>query len=250
MRIILADKDAALALDLDRCLPWLVNVLGRHVFELREPFANVIAIPARVKVRLPQQSTGGPPGYTADHVAVKYVRICLFAKGHGRITPKVLIKVCRARQPLPIEVVDAPIGIHQVFFKDGRPRLPGLPQVAARQETGHHVTGQMMDPARLFQLRHDGVDKGKTRLGGLPLFEPLWIVVPRNWTGDGIARHAIKVRSRIAHQVVVLAPHELAVQGNWGFGQVFRVEFCVDFGEGVIKSARGQATVLDIWRSA
>lgn len=43
-----------------------------------------------------------------SHLAnVVAVRVGLLAKRNGRVAPEVLVKVGRARQPLPVEVVDA-----------------------------------------------------------------------------------------------------------------------------------------------
>lgn len=50
------------------------------------------------------------------------------------------------------------------FFCTGRTVFPRDPEVAARQETGHGVARQVVDPALLAQLRHDGVDPREARL--------------------------------------------------------------------------------------
>ena len=42
--------------------------------------------------------------------------------------------------------------------------LPAEPEVAAGEEAGHGVSGQVVDPALLSQLRHDGVDPREARL--------------------------------------------------------------------------------------
>ena len=53
----------------------------------------------------------------------------------------------------------------QGFFPGMKPRtcleafLPADPQVTSGQEASHGVTGQVMDPALLLQLSHDGIDE-------------------------------------------------------------------------------------------
>lgn len=91
--------------------------------------------------------------------------------------------------------------------------LPADPQVSAGQETGHGVTRQVMDPALLTQLGHDGVDPGETRLGlrrnvmlmlhtkpriktlnarfsyGSPFLQRLRIMVPVDLQTDRVSLH-------------------------------------------------------------
>lgn len=43
--------------------------------------------------------------------------------------------------------------------------LPADPQVSSGQEAGHGVPGQVVDPALLPQLGHDGIDEGETSPG-------------------------------------------------------------------------------------
>lgn len=62
-----------------------------------------------------------------------------------------LIKEATARQPHPVEVIDAPVGVQQQLIKDTRSSRPTLPQVAPSQEAGHHVPCQMMYPALLIR---------------------------------------------------------------------------------------------------
>ena len=58
-------------LNLERCLPWFVNILRRKVFELRKPLSDVVTI-----------------------------GISFFTKCDGTVTSKVLVEMCSARKPL------------------------------------------------------------------------------------------------------------------------------------------------------
>lgn len=69
--IILSNNDAAFLLYLQRSIPRLVNELLWEIFELRQPFANIIA-----------------------------VWVGLFPKGDGTVASKILIEVGCAGQPL------------------------------------------------------------------------------------------------------------------------------------------------------
>ena len=99
--VVLADDNSTTLLHSQRRLPWLVNKLGRETFKLREPLANVVSI-----------------------------GISLFAKGDWTIAPEVLVKVSSAAKPLPIKVVDRPVGVDQQVFKHSRSLLPVLKQVS------------------------------------------------------------------------------------------------------------------------
>lgn len=43
--------------------------------------------------------------------------------------------------------------------------LPADPQVAPGEEAGHSVPAQMVNPALLAQLGHDGIDEGESCAG-------------------------------------------------------------------------------------
>lgn len=86
------------------------------------------------------------------------------------------------------------------------PFLPADPQVPPGEEAGHRVPGQVMDPALLPQLSHDGVYPGKARLGLSPLGESLWISVPGDADADGVTLHLVKARVVGCRRVEELAP--------------------------------------------
>ncbi len=72
--------------------------------------------------------------------------------------------------------------------------LPADPQVSAGEETSDCVSGQMVDPALLSQLGHDGIDPGETRPALSPLGQSLWVFVPRDLHANRIAFHLVKAR--------------------------------------------------------
>ena len=58
--------------------------------------------------------------------------------------------------------------------------LPALPEVPSREEASDGVSGQMVDPALLSQLGHDGVDPREAGTPVRPLGQRLRVLVPRN----------------------------------------------------------------------
>jgi len=59
------------------------------------------------------------------------------------------------------------------------PALPADPEVSAREEAGHGVPGQVVDPALSPQLGHDGVDPGEACPSFGPFSQRHWVLVPR-----------------------------------------------------------------------
>lgn len=70
--------------------------------------------------------------------------------------------------------------------------LPADPQVPSGEEAGHGVSGEMMDPALLSQLTHDGVYPGEARPSLRPLGERLRVFVPRDANTDGVSFHFVE----------------------------------------------------------
>lgn len=56
------------------------------------------------------------------------------------------------------------------------------------------MSGQVMDPALLPQLSHDGVYPGEARLGLGPLGERFRVFVPGDADTDGVAFHLVETR--------------------------------------------------------
>lgn len=75
-----------------------------------------------------------------------------------------LVEEWRWRQPHPHASVHRPVGIEQQLLEHLHSLLPRYPQVASRQEARNGVTGQVMNPSLLAQLRHYRVDPRKARL--------------------------------------------------------------------------------------
>ena len=64
--------------------------------------------------------------------------------------------------------------------------LPADPQVSPGEETGHSVSGQVVDPALLSQLGHDSVDPGETGPTLSPLGQRLGVLVPWDLEVNGL----------------------------------------------------------------
>lgn len=92
------------------------------------------------------------------------------------------------------------------LFTHLHPFLPADPQVTPGEETRHCMPGQVMDPALLPQLSHDGVYPGKARLGLRPLGERLWVFVPGDAYADGVAIHLVEARVIGRRSVEELTP--------------------------------------------
>nr|CAD7399559.1 unnamed protein product [Timema poppensis] len=89
--------------------------------------------------------------------------------------------------------------------------FPGDPQVPSSKEAGHGVTGKVVDPSLLSQLRHDRVNEGVPRL------QIFGVGVPRYLTANRVTHHLVKIRGPGGDNIVELSPHQLANQrhGAW-----------------------------------
>lgn len=72
------------------------------------------------------------------------------------------------------------------------------------------MPGQVVDPALLPQLRHDGIDPGEARLALGPLGQGLGVAVPGDLDADGVPLHAVETGVVGGRRVEELAPQELA----------------------------------------
>lgn len=90
--------------------------------------------------------------------------------------------------------------------------LPADPQVSSGQETGDGVPGQVVDPAFLPQLGHDGVDPGEAGPALRPLGQGLGVAVPGDLDADGVALHLVEAGVVGGCRVEELAPEQLTVE--------------------------------------
>ena len=89
--------------------------------------------------------------------------------------------------------------------------LPAQPQVSAGQEAGDGMPGQVVDPALLPQLGHDGVDPGEARLGLRPLGQRLGVAVPWDADADGVALHLVEAGVVVGGRVEEVPPQQLGL---------------------------------------
>lgn len=78
------------------------------------------------------------------------------------------------------------------------------------------MPGQMVDPALLPQLGHDGVNPREACLALGPLGQGLRVAVPRDLDADGVPLHAVKPGVVGGCCVEKLSPQELPKQGEGG----------------------------------
>lgn len=74
------------------------------------------------------------------------------------------------------------------------------------------MPGQVMDPALLPQLSHDGVYPGEARLRFGPLGKRFEIFVPGDADADGVPLHLVEARVVGRRGVEELPPQQLAIQ--------------------------------------
>lgn len=72
------------------------------------------------------------------------------------------------------------------------PALPADPEVPAGEEAGHSMPGQVVDPALLPQLGHDGVNPREACLALGPLGQGFGVAVPGDLDADGVPLHSVK----------------------------------------------------------
>jgi len=94
--------------------------------------------------------------------------------------------------------------------------LPADPQVSSGQETGHGVSGQVVDPAFLPQLSHDGVNPGEAGPTLRPLGQCLGVAIPGDLNADGVTLHLVEAGVVGGRRVEKLAPQQLAVERERG----------------------------------
>ena len=90
-----------------------------------------------------------------------------------------------AGEPLPVPRVARHLVVQQPLGEDLGPALPVDVAAAARQEAGHGVTAQVVHPAFVPQLAHQGVDPGEARAAVLPAPEPGFVQGGADGVGGG-----------------------------------------------------------------
>lgn len=76
------------------------------------------------------------------------------------------------------------------------------------------MPGQVVDPALLPELAHDGVNPREPRLGFGPLGQGLHVAVPGDPHTDGVPLHLVEAGVVGGGCVEELPPQQLAVQGE------------------------------------
>lgn len=74
------------------------------------------------------------------------------------------------------------------------------------------MSGQVVDPALLSQLSHDGIYPGESTLAFSPLGQRFWVAIPWNLNTDGVALHFVKARVVGGCCVEELSPKQLAIE--------------------------------------
>lgn len=147
----------------------------------------------------------------------------------------------------PVEVVDGPICVEQPLFKDLRTFFPADPEIAAGEEAGNGVSGEMMQPSGVLELSHAGVDVRVAGVALSPRFEQFFVVgtpryVEADWrTGLFGEDWAVPESEIVRH----FPKEQLADERSWWFGAI-RVRFD-GFHELVVESTSGEAAEGKVW---
>ncbi len=108
--------------------------------------------------------------------------IRLLRERNGAVTPIELRVESHARQPLPVAAVARDLVIDQPLLEDLGAALPVDVAAAAREEAGDGVAAEVVDPAFLLELAHQGVDPGEPRAAVFPALKPAFV----QGGGDGV----------------------------------------------------------------
>ena len=90
--------------------------------------------------------------------------------------------------------------------------LPAAPQVSASEEAGYGVSGQVVYPALLPQLGHDGVNPGEACPARCQFGQRLRVAVPGYLHADGVALNLVEGWIVGGCCVEVLSPQQLAIE--------------------------------------
>lgn len=74
------------------------------------------------------------------------------------------------------------------------------------------MSSQVVDPALLPQLGHDGVDPGEAGPALCPLSQRLRVAVPRDLYADGVVLHLVEAGVVGGRRVEEFAPQQLTVE--------------------------------------
>ncbi len=108
--------------------------------------------------------------------------IRLLRERNGAVAAIELRIESHARQPLPVAAVARDLVVDEPLLEDLRAALPVDVAAAAREEAGDGVAAEVVDPAFLLELAHQGVDPGEARAAVFPALEPAFV----QGGGDGV----------------------------------------------------------------
>lgn len=213
--IIHSDHAFGLLLNVDRSLPWLVDILGRVFGQDRYVFSNVLSI-----------------------------GISLFAECDRTVNSKILKEEGRSAQPHPVCSIQAPVSIQEQVFEHFLAFLPRLVQVSSRKEASNRMSCQMMNPTFLSELSHNGVDERIASLAILPRLKEGLVFIPLDLLADWVSFYLIEVGSKCSVKKEELAPDELSFERNWRKGML--AHLFVDFLDSVIEQPAAKNAELEV----
>lgn len=164
-RIVDANQTFCIFLDLKGGFPGLVYEFRWEGAQLRQVFSDVVAI-----------------------------RVCLLAETNWTVDSKILIKEAGSTKPHPVGCVETPISIKQQMLKHLFPSFPGNIKISSGQKACYCVSRQMVNPALLFELRHNSIYKGIACFAVLPSLQVLLVFIPFDLLADRVAFYFIEVR--------------------------------------------------------
>ena len=86
------------------------------------------------------------------------------------------------------------------------------PEIPSCQETRHHMSAKVMDPAFLIELSHGGINSWVASGSSFPGFQISFSISPLDLLAFIISKHLIIVGCFICGQIVKFSIEELALQ--------------------------------------
>jgi len=155
-----------------------------------------------------------------------------------RVNVEVLIVESTATHPLPITIVDGPIGVNQEFVENLSTKLPVHPKITSCKEACYNLPGLIVDPSFFLELPHGSINCWEACLSIFPKLKSLLISAPFYLSRSWISNHFPKLLTVITSKVIPLSEIDLTNRlSTWA----------INFLNLLIEGSSTNATKLEIW---